>query len=109
MAIDPTVLAKQREALSPSTLRLVPPQPPRCECGSCRRCKNRNRMREHMRALRTGQREIGDRPGYRLDASRLCARCGGRIAEINKRQVCWPCQGGHRSQGREHFIDGGGI
>ena len=66
-------------------------RPPSCLCGSCRKCRNREAMRE-ARANR-------DRPpqkrGRKIDPLRKCMRCFGPIAVVNVTGFCVGCQRRH--------------
>jgi len=111
MAIDPAVLAKQKRAAQGPRLHLVIQhvRPRKCDCGECKRCRNRAWMAAH-RAANGAQGFNGP------DPDRCCTLCRGAILKRNQSGVCTTCQGvvAHRDLApyvaRRGFIsDGGGI
>ena len=92
--------------------RSLSKRPLLCNCGTCRRCKNRISMRRN----RKENRAPGGRRGSPIDKTRVCVRCKGPINVLNRSGYCKACTLDHghwkwdRIGKRQGFYShGGGI
>jgi hypothetical protein len=115
--IDASVLRRMRVVTGIEAAKSLPPGwrfgKATCQCGDCRKCRNR----EWMRQARANERTAGpSKRGPKMDEKRRCLGCGGRISRSNESGFCGECHHGHRprrighvAQRRQWFSHGGGI